>query len=337
MKNKDKTKEQLINELEKENTEHKKTKVAILWSRLWIITIGMFILLVILVWLDEILDLPHLLLGSPSTPINWKEAIVEVALVVAIGFIMVLMHIQDISEIKKAEEEIKNSREELRRLAAHLQSVREEERTIVAGEIHDEIGQALAALKMDVYRLEKKIPKGRKELTGIVHPMRELLDKTIQTTREIHSRLRPSLLEQFTMKEVIENHMREFQERTEIKSELDIEPEMVELDVDRSIALFRIFQEALNNVKRHSKATKVKVRLAEKKDKLELTIKDNGEGINEEKMHDSKSYGLMGMKERTEFLGGELNIKGVPGKGTTVIVIIPFKNRVRETSGSQRP
>jgi len=240
------------------------------------------------------------------------------------NFIQTHCIFENITKRKQMEDEITKSREDLKRLTAHIQSIREEERAFISGEIHDEIGQALAALRMDLYRLEKKIPKDQKELTDIVQPMKEVLDKTFLTTREIYASLSPTLLEHFTISEVIEDHMSKFQVRTGIKSEIDIEAKEIKLEKDRSIALFRIFQEALNNVERHVKATKIIVRLTEKRNKLELIVKDNGKGITDEKVNDPKSYGLMGMNERTGFLGGKLSIKGVPGKGTTVTITIPL-------------
>ena len=240
------------------------------------------------------------------------------------NFIQTHCIFENITKRKQMEDEITKSREDLKRLTAHIQSIREEERAFISGEIHDEIGQALAALRMDLYRLEKKIPKDQKELTDIVQPMKEVLDKTFLTTREIYASLSPTLLEHFTISEVIEDHMSKFQVRTGIKSEIDIEAEDIKLEKDRSIALFRIFQEALNNVERHVKATKIIVRLTERRNKLELIVKDNGKGITDEKVNDPKSYGLMGMNERTGFLGGKLSIKGVPGKGTTVTITIPL-------------
>lgn len=240
------------------------------------------------------------------------------------NFIQTHCIFENITKRKQMEGEIKKSREDLKRLTAHLQSIREEERAFISGEIHDEIGQALAALKMDVYRLEKKIPKDQKELTDIVQPMKEVLEKTFQTTREIYSSLSPTLLEHFTISEVIEDQMSKFQVRTGIKSEFNIEAEKIKLEKDRSIALFRIFQEILNNVERHAKATKLIVRLTKRRNKLELIVKDNGKGINEKKINNPKSYGLMGMNERTGFLGGKLNIKGVPGKGTSITITIPL-------------
>jgi len=240
------------------------------------------------------------------------------------NFIQTHCIFENITKRKQMEDEITKSREDLKRLTAHIQSIREEERAFISGEIHDEIGQALAALRMDLYRLEKKIPKDQKELTDIVQPMKEVLDKTFLTTREIYASLSPTLLEHFTISEVIKDHMSKFQVRTGIKSEIDIEAKEIKLEKDRSIALFRIFQEALNNVEQHVKATKIIVRLTERRNKLELIVKDNGKGITDEKVNDPKSYGLMGMNERTGFLGGKLSIKGVPGKGTTVTITIPL-------------
>jgi signal transduction histidine kinase len=154
--------------------------------------------------------------------------------------------------------------------------------------------------------------------------MDNLIDNTIKSTRKIYSELKPALLEHFGISEAIKEHSKRFQDRSEIKSELEID-EKIELDENRSIALFRIFQEALANVRWHSQATKVKVRLMEKGKRLNLIIKDDGLGVTEEKLRNHESFGLIGMRERALYLGGKLSIKGAPGKGTTVKVTIPLQ------------
>ncbi|MGB2845452.1 MAG: sensor histidine kinase, partial [Candidatus Aminicenantaceae bacterium] len=230
----------------------------------------------------------------------------------------------DITERKQAEEEIKNSREELRNLAAHLQSAREEERTLIAREIHDELGQALTALKMDLSLLTSKLPKYQKPLLSRAKSMTSLLDETIQTVKKLYTELRPSMLDDLGLAAAIEWQTEEFQSRTGIKCEVKIEPKEPILDKESSTAIFRIFQEALTNVARHTDASEIKVNLTEKAKVLELRVRDNGGGITGEKIHDPQSYGLIGIRERAQFLGGEAKIIGVQNRGTTIAVSIPL-------------
>jgi len=237
----------------------------------------------------------------------------------------------DITERRQAEEEIKNSREELRNLAAHLQSAREEERTLIAREIHDELGQALTALKMDLSLLTSKLPKYQKPLLSRAKSMTSLLDETIQTVKKLYTELRPSMLDDLGLAAAIEWQTEEFQSRTGIKCEVKIEPKEPILDKESSTAIFRIFQEALTNVARHTDASEIKVNLTKKAKTLELRIRDNGGGIAEDKIHDLQSYGLIGIRERVRFLGGEAKIKGVQNRGTTIAVSIPL----HKNGGSQ--
>jgi len=234
---------------------------------------------------------------------------------------------RDIPKRKISEKELKRSQEKLHKLSAHLQNVREEERTLVAHELHDDIGQALSALKMDIYMLKKKFPKDQKDISDLFKETDDLLDKTIQTTRRIYSELRPALLEHFGIKEVIEDQLKTFKESTGISGESEIDLEVTELDKKYSIILFRIVQEALTNIKWHSHAKTVKIRLKKKKNQIEMTIRDNGIGIKEDDLTKSNSFGTMGMKERAEFLGGEIEFKGIPDKGTTVTVTFPLDTK----------
>jgi len=239
-------------------------------------------------------------------------------------FIGIRTTMVDITEFKQAEEEIKNSREELRNLAAHLQSAREEERTLIAREIHDELGQALTALKMDLSLLTSKLPKYQKPLLSRAKSMTSLLDETIQTVKKLYTELRPSMLDDLGLAAAIEWQTEEFQSRTGIKCEVKIEPKEPILDKESSTAIFRIFQEALTNVARHTDASEIKVNLTEKAKVLELRVRDNGGGITGEKIHDPQSYGLIGIRERAQFLGGESKIIGVQNRGTTIAVSIPL-------------
>jgi two-component system sensor histidine kinase UhpB len=234
---------------------------------------------------------------------------------------------RDITERKEAEETLKESREQLRSLAAHLQSIREEERMVMAREIHDELGQALTAIKMDLSWLNKRIPDEQNSIFKKTESMSELIDSTIQTVQRISAQLRPGLLDDIGLLAAIEWQADEFQKRTGISCELSVNSQDITLDSERSTAIFRIFQETLTNITRHANATKVRVSLVKKNMQLKLKIKDNGKGISEEKISDPKSLGLVGIQERVFFLGGDIEIKGTQGKGTTLTVSIPLPKR----------
>ena len=235
---------------------------------------------------------------------------------------------REITERKRAEEEVKQSRELLRALSAHLQSIREEERTMIAREIHDELGQALTGLKMDLSALQRSLRKtgeldlGR--LTEKTSAMSGLVDSTIQTVRKIATDLRPGILDDLGLVAAIEWQAQDFQKRTGIKCSFTPGMDEVELNSDRSTALFRIFQETLTNVARHSAATEVEVTLNWYHDNIALEISDNGKGISLAEISGRRSLGLLGMRERAQLLGGELTISGSPNDGTTVTARIPL-------------
>ena len=237
-----------------------------------------------------------------------------------IGWVSV---VREITERKRAQEKLMGSQEELRNLAAHLQSLREAERTNIAREIHDELGQALTALKMDISWLKGKLPKDQ-ALLEKTKSMSNLMDMTIKTVKRISTELRPGLLDDLGLVAAIEWQAEEFENRTGIRCKLRVVPEDPIVDPDRSTAIFRILQETLTNVSRHAQATRVTVSLKEKDAAVELKVRDNGKGITEEQISDPQSFGLMGIRERVHSCSGVVKIRGVPGKGTTVTVSIPI-------------
>lgn len=231
---------------------------------------------------------------------------------------------RDITVRKHAEEELKSSREQLRNLSAHLQSVREKERMYIAREIHDELGQALTALKMDLFWLNSRIPEDRDFLHEKIRSMVELADKTGKTVQRISAELRPGLLDDLGLAAAIEWQSEEFQKRTGIPCDILLDPEDIVTNQNISTAIFRIFQETLTNIVRHADASCVKVRLQEKEEGIELTVSDNGKGITREQVYHPQSFGIIGIRERVYLLKGDVKIVGVPNGGTTVTVYIPY-------------
>jgi PAS domain S-box-containing protein len=230
---------------------------------------------------------------------------------------------RDISHRKKFEEQLMDSRERLRELTFHLQTVREEERTHIAREIHDELGQALTALKMDLHWLDNRLAGKEKLLSDKAKSMSDLVEATVQSVKRISSELRPSLLDDFGLSAAMEWQTEDFENRTGIQCEMVSDPEDIVLDKNCSIAVFRIFQETLTNIVRHSKARKVRINLKKTANMVVLEVHDDGIGITEDRMRDPKSFGLVGMRERAYVLGGHFSVSGNPGNGTTVKVSIP--------------
>ena len=233
---------------------------------------------------------------------------------------------EDITDRKRAETEIERSREQLRNLSAHLQSVREKERTRIARELHDELGQLLTALNTGLVLLNRKIPETEKSLRDQTGSMIELVDMTMQTLKRIYMALRPGMLDHLGLAVAIGWQAGEFEKRTGIRCKVTVDPEDLSLDPDLSTAIFRIFQETLTNIARHAGAARVHVSLKATAEKVLLTVRDNGRGITQEQLAKPNSFGLLGMRERTHYWGGDVRISGKPGKGTLVKVDIPLRN-----------
>jgi signal transduction histidine kinase len=241
----------------------------------------------------------------------------------------IVVSLIDITDKKKDSEELKISQEHLRNLHKHSQDVRERERTRVAREIHDELGQVLTALKMDLSYLSKKLPAELPSLRTKTNLMLRFVDMTIQSVKRITMDLRPGLLDHLGLIAAIEWQAEEFQKRTGIRYTLSFDPDDLDLNPDLSTSVFRIFQETLTNIARHAHATEIKITLLENDGILKLTVTDNGIGISKDQIENPKSFGLMGIKERAYFSGGEAKIHGQKGKGTTVSVSIPLPGKMR--------
>lgn len=229
------------------------------------------------------------------------------------------------TELAQANEGLRQSRERFRALAEHQQFVREEERTRIAREIHDELGQALTGLKMDLAWLTNRLPdmKGAAALREKAIAMAESITHTIEQVREISSDLRPGVLDQLGLVAAIEWQAHAFHKRSGIACLFRPPEKELAVDQARSTALFRMLQEALTNVARHADATQVTIRLAQETHEIHLDIADNGVGISQASQASPRSFGIMGMRERALALGGTLHIEGTTGKGTIVRVRVP--------------
>src|SRR5690242_19725110 len=234
------------------------------------------------------------------------------------------------AERKRAVEQLRQSHEQLRALSVYLQHVREEERIRISRAVHDELGQALTGLKIDLSWLAHRLPKNLTQVLNKTKDMSAHIDETIQTVRRISSELRPGVLDHLGLVAAIEWQANEFQNRTGIKCDLRARVREPLPDQDLSTTFFRIFQETLTNVIRHAGATHVAVDLKEAEGRVTLEVKDNGRGIAREDISNTKSMGLLGMRERAALLGGVFRIGSLPGgKGTRVCVSIPLARRSR--------
>lgn len=238
----------------------------------------------------------------------------------------------EIAERERVEEELRKSLDRLRALAARLQLVREEERTRVAREMHDELGQACTAIKMDLASIGRKTTERQVELRAKIESAMQLVDRMIFSVRRIASELRPRTLDDLGLTAALEWQAQEFQRRTGIHCSVELPAEQLALDPERSTAIFRIFQESLTNVARHAHATEVKARLGMNKEQLVFEVRDNGKGFDAKLTNVRKSLGVVGMQERALLLDGKFEIEGVPGSGTTVTLRIPLRRENSQTN-----
>ena len=230
---------------------------------------------------------------------------------------------RDVTATKRAERELQRSLEQLRALAARLHSAREEERSRVAREIHDELGQALTAIKIDFASLLRDLGQDQGATSPRSQSILKLLGQAIQSVRRIGTELRPGILDDIGLVAALDWAAEDFQTRTGTKCQITLPDVDIRLIPEHATALFRIFQETLTNVARHAEATQVDARLSKENSSLVLEIHDNGKGISEEGLSGKFSLGILGMRERALLLGGTLTISSTLGKGTTVRVLIP--------------
>lgn len=231
---------------------------------------------------------------------------------------------RDVTARKTAENALKESHAKLHQLTKYLQTVRENERTMISRELHDELGQVMTAINMEASWVAKKIPNSLNTLKPRVEAISELSVGAIRSVKRIISKLRPTLLTDLGLTAAIKWEAKEYQHRTGISFEVNIAPDEFEVNEDLGITVFRIFQEATTNVIRHAGATLVRVNLKKKSDAVELIVKDNGLGFSGEDILLNESFGILGMRERAEMRGGILEIVSKPKKGTTLVSRLPL-------------
>lgn len=241
--------------------------------------------------------------------------------------------LRDISERRRAEDELRESNRQLRELASSLQAVREEERTAIARELHDELGQQLLRLRMDLSWLEGRLKNLAPALHEKVAAMKDFVAGTVDVLRHVTTRLRPPLLDDLGLAEAARWQLDEFAQRSGIEVESSIDIGDMELDERTAINVFRILQESLTNVARHAGATHVNVSLARTEEGLALEIRDNGSGT-ELRDNPELGHGLVGIRERTLLLAGRMEIVSAPGEGFTLRVRIPLL--AADLSGEQK-
>jgi signal transduction histidine kinase len=233
----------------------------------------------------------------------------------------------DISVTKQTETILKQLNEELHHVSAHLEKIKEEEQARIAREVHDQLGQQLTGLKMDVSWLEKKGEQmaGTNEWKNKLREMKEMLNEAVRTVRKIAYDLRPSILDDFGLVAAMEWHSNDFAHRSGIVVRFSHPGVTIETKPDIAIGLFRIYQEVLTNVARHAEAKNIIASLELLAKELVMVVTDDGKGFDNNK--EKKSLGLLGMKERAHIMGGSLQISSTEGNGTTVTTRVPFHRK----------
>jgi signal transduction histidine kinase len=231
------------------------------------------------------------------------------------------------------------SQEQMRRLAARIQSAREEERATVARELHDELGQTLTAIKLELGRATANLRDQRVAIDAVnrLQSLIGLVEIGIETVKRITTDLRPATLDHLGLPEAVRWEAMTFRSRTGLRCHVHGEKEVTTLGSEQQTVLFRIFQEALTNVVRHARASAVHVTLTERRRVFELQIRDNGRGVTEAQLSDPRAVGLLGMQERAALIGGTFEITGRHGKGTTITVRVPLAARPLKTSRPSPP
>jgi signal transduction histidine kinase len=236
----------------------------------------------------------------------------------------VLIFMKDISEKKEAVKALQKSKRELRALASHLQNVREAERRFIAMEIHDDLGQKLTAMQIELGLLLKKIESSRVKVPNEVfidiEKVNDLINEALDSKHGLLTKFRIDFLEELGLMDAAKLYLDEFQKRYNIRYYFYSDWSQIELSYEKSLALYRILQEALTNVAKHSEATEVDISFEDRNNRVVMSIEDNGKGISDKARSETEKLGILGMEERALISGGTFSIRGIPGGGTRVRV-----------------
>ena len=233
--------------------------------------------------------------------------------------------ITDITVSKTSELELLETTRQLKELSKHLQQVREDERKNIAREIHDELGQQLTGIKMDIMWLKKKLAQGDKDITFKFDDTLKLVSDTVTSIRRITTELRPSIIDDLGLNAAIEWLVKEFSTRMDVPVNYHNDFDDSQINSFVSIGIFRILQESLTNIAKHAKAKGVEISVNQQEEFIQLSIKDDGAGFSADQKQTNPAFGLMGIRERTDMLKGKFTLKSRPGKGTEIKVSIPVK------------
>jgi signal transduction histidine kinase len=226
--------------------------------------------------------------------------------------------------LKEAEENLKNSRDRLRALAASLQSIRENERTEIARELHDEFGQALTSLQLGLSWISRKLTPGQQPLQEKIKSLSALTTTLIRSVKRIASELRPGVLDELGLVKSLKSEARELERQAGIRCRFETNVGNAKFDRSAAVAIFRIVQAALTNVAQHADASRALIALMKRKNSLILTVTDNGKGITSKLVYSHNSLGIIGIRERALALGGTFTLRGSKNKGTALTVRIPM-------------
>jgi PAS domain S-box-containing protein len=243
----------------------------------------------------------------------------------SLNFLQAHCIMTDITKQKNMETALLKSREELRNLTVNMDAKMEDQSKRIAREIHDGLGQLLTAIKFDVSRLKKKTDERREGSKKLIEGIYNLVDSGVELVQKISKELRPGILDDLGLLSAIKWRMNDFRRKTGIKCKVILQPHDFDVDIDLSTAIYRITQEALTNIIRHAKASEVEIQLINKRDEIFFQIKDNGVGIPEEKVNNSMSFGLLGIRERAHLRKGILHITGKKNMGTSLSVTFPTR------------
>jgi signal transduction histidine kinase len=229
-----------------------------------------------------------------------------------------------VCRLKDVEEKLESSRDQVRALAASLQSIREDERVMIAREIHDELGQKLTSLELGLSWLARKATPRRQPVQEKIGLLSALVTTMIRSVRRIANELRPGVLEELGLVKTLKSEAREFKKHTGIPCTFETNLGKAKFDRTGSVAIFRISQAAFTNIARHAHASRARITLVKRNNDLILTVNDNGKGITKKLVRSQKSLGIIGMRERALALDGTLTLRGSKGNGTTLTVRIPL-------------